>query len=92
MRITRVRLQESRPEERERGLVGWISCVVDDCIVLDGIAFRRTATGCRALSFPARRDAAGRRHSYIRPLDDQARRHIEHQVFAALGLEEESPR
>ena len=48
---------------------------------------RRTRDGRLALSFPERRDLAGGSHHYMRPLNDAARRAIEAQVFAALGLE-----
>ena len=35
---------------------------------------------------------AGERHFFIRPLDDEARRDVERQVFEALALEEEVAR
>ncbi len=38
-------------------------------------------------SYPFRRDAAGRTHRYLGPLDDTARRNIERQVFALLSKE-----
>ena len=86
--ITDVRFLAARPDQISTGLLGWVSLVVNVRLRLDGIALRRTADGRLALSFPARRDAAGRQHSYVRPLDDRTRREIEHQVFAALQLEE----
>ena len=39
MRITRVRLQESRPEERERGLMGWVSYVMALSRPSDGLGY-----------------------------------------------------
>lgn len=72
------------------GLLGWVSCSYGH-LRLDGIALRRTRDGHLTLSYPERRDAAGRRHPVLRPLDDQARREIEEQVFAALGDLEGQP-
>jgi len=86
--VSHVRLTAAPDDAQERGLLGWISLVLNDTIKLDGVTLRRTAGGRLALSFPARRDAGGRQHQYVRPLDDRARREIESQVFQALGLEE----
>ncbi|MBK8100637.1 MAG: hypothetical protein IPK26_26405 [Planctomycetes bacterium] len=66
------------------GLLGYLS-VSYGTLVLDGLVLRRTAEGRFAISFPARTDRAGRRHSYIRPADDAARREIESQILAQLG-------
>ena len=74
----------------ERGLVGFVSIVVNDSLKLDAIALRRTLDGRPVLAFPARRDARGRQHSLFRPINDEARREIERQVFAALGIEEDT--
>ena len=75
-------------EEIATGLLGYISVEIGD-LVLDGIVLRRTADGRFALSFPARTDRAGRRHAYIRPADDEARRAIEHEVLGQLGQRED---
>lgn len=53
--------------------------------MLDGIVLRRTAAGHFTLSFPARTDCGGRRHSYIRSVDDDARRQIESKILGELG-------
>ena len=89
--VSDVRLTQSAREDASSGLLGWVSCTVGS-LRLDGIAVRRTADGRLALSFPARRDAAGRQHPYILPLDSAARRDLEHQVFAAIGLGEDATR
>ena len=90
--ITNVIFLAARPDEVSTGLLGWVSLVVNDTLRLDGLALRRTLDGHLALSFPARRDASGRQHTCVRPLDDRARREIEAQVFAALGLQEGAAR
>ena len=67
-----------------RGLLGYLSVDYGD-LVLDGIVLRRTTDGRFVLSFPARTDRAGRRHPYIRPIDEEARRAIEAKILGELG-------
>ena len=55
------------------------------CIRIDGAAIRRTRGGRLVLSFPAKRGRNGREWPFVRPIDDETRRSIEAQVFAALG-------
>lgn len=75
-------------EDVRSGLLGWISIEVADLLV-DGIALRKTTSGRLALSFPSRTARDGRRHPLVRPLDDQARREIEHEILGQLGQREE---
>ena len=87
---------KSKPEVRVRswvrasdqnvrdGLLGYLS-VFYGALVLDGITLRMTADRRFVLSFPERTDRAGRRHAYIRPADDDARRVIEREILAQLG-------
>ncbi len=70
--------------EVRTGLLGFLSVTYGN-LVLDGIVLRRTADGRFVLSFPARTDRSGRRHSYIRPVDDEARRQIEAVILGELG-------
>lgn len=90
--VTDVRCVAGSAEDAASGLLGWVSCTLNGVIRLEGIALRRTRDGRHALSFPARRDGTGQDHPYIRPLGDAARREIERQVFAALGLGTETAR
>ena len=76
-------------DDQRRGLLGYVRCSFANALVLDGIALRRTADGRSALSFPSRTDGQGRRHPLYRPIDDAARRQIERDIFAALGLQPE---
>ena len=71
-------------EDQRTGLLGYASVTYGD-LVLDGITLRRTADGRYALSFPARTDRAGKRHSYVRPADDEARKNIEAELLWQLG-------
>lgn len=84
--ITRVRYTAASADEAETGLLGFISCVLNGALRLDGITLRRTANGRHALSFPGHRDGGGYQHFYIEPLNDRVRCEIEHQIFRALGL------
>ena len=70
--------------EIRTGLLGFVSLQYGD-LILDGITMRRTAGGRFVLSFPARTDRAGRRHPYIRPADDDARRAIEAKILGEVG-------
>jgi hypothetical protein len=86
--ITDVDFTSAPPEEGRTGLLGYVAATINGRLRIDGITLRRTADGRLAIAFPARRDAAGRQHPYVRPVDDAARREIELQIFAALGLQE----
>jgi len=88
VKISDVKFSAASPAEIETGHLGYVSVVLNGALRLDGLAVRRTADGRFTLSFPARRDASGQQHYYLRPLDDAARRDIEFQVFRALGLKE----
>jgi hypothetical protein len=70
------------------GLLGFIGVEYGPWM-FDGICLRRTATGKFALSFPAGADRSGRKRSYIRPTDDNARKAIEREVLAQLGQRED---
>jgi len=41
------------------------------------------------LSFPARTDRQGRKHPFIRPLDDRTRRVLEVEILKALGINQQ---
>ena len=73
------------------GLLGFVEFTINSAIVLRGIALRRTRNGRLVLSFPERRDRRGRTYDLVRPAHDAARREIQQQVFAALGLDDEGP-
>ena len=73
--------------DQRDGLVGFLSLSVGDLIV-DNVTLRRTREGRFALSWPARVDRHGVKHASIRPINDEARRRIEQQIFAELGQRE----
>jgi hypothetical protein len=92
LRIANVRLTTSSPEDVGLGLLGWVSCVLNGTVRLDGLTLRRTRHGRLTVSFPVRLDGKGRRHSMISPIDDRARRMIEREILAQLGFEQETSR
>ncbi len=75
-------------EDRRTGLLGFVALQLGP-LAFDGVTVRKTAAGRLTLSFPSRTDRAGRRHPFIRPLDDDARREIETDVFWQLGERED---
>ena len=89
LQVSDVRFKAAPSRDVRTGLVGWISCAVNQALRLDGLVLRRTLEGRLTLSFPARRDSTGRQRFFVRPLDDRARREIEQQIFRALALEPE---
>ena len=86
--ITNIQFTAADRNDLETGLLGWISCILDGRLQLDGISLRRTRDGRQTLSFPARRDGIGRQRYFYRPLDNHTREQIERQVFDALGYHE----
>ena len=82
--VTHVRFTPSRPLDAHAGLLGFVTCTVEDLFEIDGVALRRTTRGELRLSFPARTDSSGRRHTILRPLHAAAWRSMERQVFWAL--------
>jgi hypothetical protein len=71
-------------DDLRAGLVGFISLFVGNLIV-DGVTLRITRDRRFVLSWPARTDRAGRRHSTVRPVDDEVRRRIEREILGQLG-------
>ena len=82
--VSAVNFSAAAEVDRDRGLLGYVSFLVNGAIKVDGVTARRTRDGKLTLSYPARRDGTGRDHPYFRPITDEVRRSIESQVFAAL--------
>ncbi len=85
--VSEVRFTPSTRRDRDSGLLGFVSCVLNDAIKLDGITLRRTRDGKLTLSYPSRRDRRDVEHFIIAPLGDAVRLAVERQVFEALGAE-----
>lgn len=74
-------------DDARGGLLGYISVFYGN-LILDGLTVRRTADGRLTVSFPERRDRQGRRHPYVRPVDDAARLRIERAIFGEAKVAE----
>ncbi|MFN0007024.1 MAG: hypothetical protein ACKVXR_03875 [Planctomycetota bacterium] len=90
MVVSDVRLTDAASYDVRRGLIGFVSCVLNDTVRLEGLTLRRTRKGQTAISFPTRRDAHGREHAIVRLLRSDDRRSIEAQIFSALGIEQKA--
>src|SRR5262245_49613738 len=73
IRITDVSFTAASSKDAEAGLLGWVSCLLNDSLRLDSISLRRTVEGAIVLSFPGRRDRRGHQHVFVRPLNDRVR-------------------
>ena len=85
--VTSIGFTGASDSDVREGLVGFVTCVIGGVLQLDGICLRMTADRRPTLSFPARTDRLGRKHAYVRPVDDAARRAVEAAVFEALGVD-----
>jgi len=88
IKLESIRFTAAGLHESKSGLLGWVSCLLNGSIILDGLCIRRAINGHLYLNFPARIDAKGSRHFYVKPIDQAARNAIERQVFDALGFRE----
>ena len=79
-----VRFSAGSERDVRAGLIGFISCTVNNSLRLDGITLRRTSADELALSFPSRRDRSGQDHPLVRPLGDDVRRSVQAQIMQEL--------
>lgn len=70
--------------QADPGLLGLASLVMSGALLVEGVAVRRTREGRLYLAFPSRVLRNGDRRHVVRPVDAEARRLIEEQVFAQL--------
>jgi DNA-binding cell septation regulator SpoVG len=85
--VSAVRVKWAPENVRRSGLLAWLEVVLDDVLELDGLALRRTTSGDLSVTYPTRRDGAGREHTLVRPLGEAMRRAIERQVVEMIDLE-----
>jgi DNA-binding cell septation regulator SpoVG len=90
MKVTEIRFTPVPGHVASGGLLGFVRFVLDGRFVVDGVGVRRTRDGRPVLNFPSRRDRQGVEHFAIRPLNDQTRREIEHQILTALAADVEA--
>ena len=85
--IAEVRYAPCSSADQATGMLGYLSLTLNGALRLDGLALRRTLVGNLTIAYPARTDSAGKRHAYIRPIDNASRRAITTAVLAALGMD-----
>src|SRR5207247_3592651 len=90
IRISEMRFIPAPHAYQSKGLLGWVSCVVDEAIGL-ALGVRRTLDGRTTLSFPAKRGNGGEMHSTAWPIDQAVREQFEEQVLGWLGRERKLP-
>lgn len=84
VRVSDVRFAQADAPDVGRGLLGWVRCRYGS-LELDGLAVRKALDGRLLITFPSKRDRAGRRHTVVRALDDASHRELEAQILRALG-------
>lgn len=89
--VSGLRFMPASHAEAAGGLLGYASFLLNGRVRVDGVAVRRKLGGGLTLAWPARTDASGKRHPYLRPIDHAARLDLERQVLAALGLPGAAP-
>jgi hypothetical protein len=89
--VSGMRFEPAGTTDVATGLIGWCSFLLNDRVRVDGVALRRTMDKKLTLSWPSRIDGNGRRHPYLRPIDDASRRDLEQQVLSAPGLRGGAP-
>ena len=83
VRVSGVRFTHGSEADRRAGLLGWLR-VRYGALELDGLALRRSGDGRFLVTFPSRRDSAGREHPLVRPLDYASRRDLEAQILRGI--------
>lgn len=86
--VSEIRFSPSPSGESNRGLLGWVSFVVNGAIRVDGVALRETMRGILTLSYPSKTTPSGGRHPYVLPVGRVACDEIQRQVLSQLGLVE----
>ena len=84
--ISELKYTPANQEAKERGLLGFVQCVVAGLLRVD-CALRRTRDGRLTISFPVKRDQAGRSHPLVAPANAEARLAIESAVFDAVAVD-----
>lgn len=83
LQITEVKIKLL--EEESNGLLAWASCVVNESLLLDSIAIRRTQEGKLGLSFPEKKSGTGITYPYFRPISRGAREAFEEAILGKLS-------
>jgi len=86
LRVTEVRYTPATSVETAAGLLGYIACVMNDALRLDGLTLRLTRARRLAVSYPAHRTRHGVDHPIVRPASEGVRLDLERQILDHLGV------
>lgn len=81
--ISNLTFTPAEPGRDRPGLMGWVSATVGGWKI-DGLSVRRTREGRTIVTFPSRRDAAGRLHPIAQPIRAEDRKYIRAYILADL--------
>ncbi len=70
--------------EADASALGWITCVLDGAVQLNGLALCRAKDGSRVVSYPVQFDPRGFCWPYVAPISDAVRDEIQRQILAAI--------
>jgi hypothetical protein len=84
-RLSRVSEIEAPAADRDRGIISYISCIVNDALRIDGVALRRTLEGEYSVSFPKKPGRSIDQHYYFKPINEAMRQEFLRQILVALG-------
>ncbi len=71
-------------DNHEGGLIGWASCLLNEIILLDSIAIRRSREGEIVLAFPRSKSKRGLEYPYYRPVTRAAYEQIRGAIVLRL--------
>lgn len=86
LRVSDLTFQRAHGDAYRDGVEGWVRCVVDRWLRLDGLIVRRKADGTVGVFFPERIDTAARRHALIWPIHAEDRAGLEVVILAELHI------
>jgi hypothetical protein len=81
--IRSITFRPAGPIDSFAGLFGWVTAVINGLRVA-GLGVRRTRSGRYVVTFPVRRDRAGREHTIVQPIRTAVQREIERTIIAEL--------
>lgn len=84
MSISEVKIRLA--DEPTGGLIGWACCLLNENLLLDSIAIRRSLEGEIVLAFPRSKSKRGLEYPYYRPVTRAAYEQIRETIVSRLAL------
>ncbi len=86
MRVTVTSIRPAGDRERDRGLLAYVTVLVNDSLRLDGLTIRISREGRPTVCFPERSDGRGRNHPLVWPVTPEAWRAFESEILSATDI------